>query len=113
MKAVVFSLQGLVRMVCGLLAAFFLFYGVRGIYLDDLFVPTRRGNGIHFHGLPAWMAAGALFCFAASLISYLVGSLENPPNRPGDRSFNKWMKYLGTGLFFGAFLVVIFSTHKK
>src|SRR5215471_14750428 len=102
--------QGLVRMVCGLVAAFFLFYGVRGIYRDDLFVPTRR-NGIHFHGLPAWMAAGGLFCFAASLISFLI--FESPPNRPGNRAFNQWMKYLGTGLFLGAFVVVILSTHKK
>ena len=106
-------LQGLVRIVCGLFAAFLLFYGVRGIYRDDLFVPTRRGNGIHFHGLPAWMAGVGLFCFAASLISFLIRSFENPPNRPGYRIFNKWMKYLGTGLFFGAFVVVILSTHKK
>jgi hypothetical protein len=106
-------LQGLVRMVCGLFAAFLLFYGVRGIYRDDLFVPTRRGNGIHFHGLPAWMAAAGLFCFAASLISVLIRSFVSPPNRPGYRIFIKWMKYLGTGLFLGAFVVVILSTHKK
>ena len=106
-------LQGLVRAACGLLAAFLLFYGVRGIYGDDLFVPTRRGNGIHFHGLTAWMATVGLLCFAASLISFLIRSFENPPNRPGDRIFNKWMKYLGTGLFLGAFVVVILSTHKK
>jgi hypothetical protein len=106
-------LQGLVRMVCGLLAAFFVYYGVRGIYRDDLFVPTRRGNGIHFHGLPAWMAAGGLFCFAASLMSRLIRRFESPPNRPGYRIFIKWMKYLGTGLILGAFVVVLLSTHKK
>lgn len=106
-------LQGLVRTVCGLVAAFLLFYGVRGIYRDDLFVPTRRGNGIHFHGLAAWMAAGGLFCFATSLISCLISGFENPPNRPGYRIFIKSMKYLGTGLFFGAFAVVILFIHKK
>jgi hypothetical protein len=59
------------------------------------------------------MAAGGLFCFAASLISCLITGFESPPNRPGYRIFIKWMKYLGTGLFLGAFVVVILSTHKK
>jgi hypothetical protein len=59
------------------------------------------------------MAAGGLFCFAASLISCLFRRFESPPSRPGNRIFNQWMKYLGTGLFLGAFIVVILSTHKS
>jgi hypothetical protein len=105
--------QGLVRAVCGLLAAFLLFYGVRGIYRDDVFIPGRSGPGVDFHGLPAWMLAGGLFCFAAFLISCLIRSFENPPNRPVYRIFNRWMKYIGLGLFFGAFVVDLLSIHKK
>lgn len=106
--------QRLTRMICGLFAGFLSFYGVRGLYSDDILIPNPRGRGaLDFHGVPAWMMAGAIFCFAAFLISCLKRSFDHPPNRPGYRIFNKWMRYIGITFFVGAFVVAILSIHKK
>jgi hypothetical protein len=106
--------QRLTRTACAMFAGFLLFYGFRGLYADDIFIPNPRGRGaLDFHGISAWMMAGAIFCFAAFLISCLKRSFEHPPNRPGYRIFNKWMRYIGTALFIVAFVVTILSIYKK
>ena len=106
--------QALLRMLVGLFVAFILVYATHGIYVDDLYVPHPRGGlGVHFHGTGALAMFGAFFCLAAFLISTLVRSFDHPSNKPGYRTFNRWMKYLGLCLLVIAFLLAILSPLKK
>ena len=55
------------RVFYGLASAGLILYGAFGLWIDDLYIPGKRGPGTHLHGPAAWLMAAAM----------LMGSLEH------------------------------------
>ena len=64
-------------------------YGGWGLYVDDLYVPGKRGPGIHFHGGPAWVLYAAFLCAAASMLSVVIDHYDT---RNDERSYHVFSK---------------------
>ena len=69
-------------------------YGGYGVWVDDLYIPTRRG-GIHFHGAPAWMHYGAFLCACLVMLSVVVDHYDRRENEPGYRKFAELFRGIG------------------
>jgi hypothetical protein len=87
-----------------LLALALLAYGSWGVYVNDLYVPGKRGKGIHFHGYPAWAMFAALVCAAAVLLALVVDHYDRRHNE----HHYEWFKKQATaaGWWFFAMAVV-------
>jgi len=55
-------------------------YGALGLYLDDLYIPGKRGNGIHLHSHAAWIMYAAILCACANLISVVADHYDRRNN---------------------------------
>jgi hypothetical protein len=58
-------------------------YGGFGLYRDDLFIPGKRGPGIHMHGI----AALGIFCACVCASLNLLGALVDHFNSSEDEMF--------------------------
>jgi len=85
------------------LAMVLLAYGAYGLYLDDLYIPTKRG-GIHFHGPGAWMMYGALVCSAAIALALVIDHYDRRNNEHRYENFKSMASFIGW-CFFGAALL--------
>jgi len=68
-------------------------YGALGLYLDDLFVPTRRSGsttGLHLHGTAALLMYAAMLTAAANMISVVIDHYDMRPNERRYRRFAFW-----------------------
>ena len=63
-----------------LLAMAMLTYGIHGIWTDDLWIPAKHGDGVHFHGFPAWIFFASLLLAAASVLSIVVDHYDRRDN---------------------------------
>ncbi len=82
------------------LAIFLLAYGAWGLYIDDLFIPSKRG-GVHLHGTGAWMMYGALVCSAAVALALVIDHYDRRNNEHHYESFKSGASFVGW-CFFGA-----------
>jgi hypothetical protein len=57
-----------------------LFYGVIGAYIDDIYFPGKRGNGIHFHGLPMWFIFTSMMFAVANMLSVICDHYDRQAN---------------------------------
>ena len=55
-------------------------YGALGLYLDVLYIPGKRGNGIHLHSHAAWIMYAAILCACANLISVVADHYDRRNN---------------------------------
>lgn len=55
-------------------------YGGWGVYVNDLHIPGKRSNGIHFHGYPAWAMFASIACAAAVLLALVVDHYDRRHN---------------------------------
>lgn len=55
-------------------------YGLLGATYDDLYIPGKRGNGIHFQGVSAWIMCVSLLCAAVNLILVIVDQFDRRNN---------------------------------
>lgn len=81
-------------------------YGAWGVWVDDLFLPGRRGPGIHLHGTPAWVMFGAMAC--ASLLMLLV-VVDHYDRRNNERDYKRAGEWLG--MVMGALFVLALVLH--
>lgn len=80
-------------------------YGAYGIYINDLFIPSKR-KGLHLHNLAAWGMFCAFICACMIMISIVVDHYDKRNNEKAYRVFAKKCKILGW-ICFGASLVLM------
>jgi hypothetical protein len=83
----------------GLLSVLLTGYGAYGLWVDDLYLPGKRGPGIHLHGLAAWVMALAMLCAVASLLSVVVDHYDRRNNETGYKAFARLTAIAGWVLF--------------
>ena len=59
---------------------FLLLYGAYSIWIDDLFIPAKRGGGFHLHKLNAWFMYLALVCASIVMLSIIVDHYDKRNN---------------------------------
>jgi hypothetical protein len=78
-------------------------YGAYGVYINDLFLPGRRGGaGTHFHDGAAYVLFGAIICGCLYMISVVIDHYDKRDNEDRYHDFGVIMKYLGIALFIAA-----------
>ncbi len=82
-----------------LLSACLIAYGGYGLYANDVFLPGRRGHGIHLQDEPAWLMVGALACGSLIMLSVVVDHYDRRDNEHRYRMFASRLKRLGLSLF--------------
>jgi hypothetical protein len=83
-------------------------YGTFGVWINDLYIPGRRSNGVHLHDVPAWVMYGAMICACLVMLSVVVDHYDMRPNERRYRSFAQFGKYLGWTLFGVSLFIAIF-----
>lgn len=86
------------------LAVVLLAYGFYGLYVDDLYIPGKRGGGIHLHGIGAWVMYGALVCSAAIALALVIDHYDRRNNEHHYENFKSMASFVGW-CFFGAALL--------
>jgi len=76
-----------------------LLYGGLGVWLDDLFIPGKRTDGIHFHGAPAWLMYGAMTSGAAVMLSVVADHYDKRNNEERYVSFRQVASLAGWVFF--------------
>lgn len=93
------------RMKCILFSAALLIYGTYGWFNDDIYIPGKRGKGIHFHGAACTLIYGAFICGAANFISVIVDHYDKRNNETNYQKFAKVTRIIGLTLLFLGFIV--------
>lgn len=74
-------------------------YGGYGIYVNDLYLPSRRSRGVHLHDEPALIMYGAFICGSLVMLSVVIDHYDKRDNEHKYHIFAQICKYLGWGLF--------------
>ena len=77
-------------------------YGAWGVWVDDLFLPGRRGPGIHLHGTPAWVMFGAMACASLMMLLVVVDHYDRRNNEHNYKAIASVVSWVMGGLFFAA-----------
>jgi hypothetical protein len=83
-----------------LLSSALLTYGTYGILIDDLFLPGRRGPGIHLHGIPAKVMYVAMLFACANLLAVVIDHYDTRNNEHNYRRFATLTQTSGWIAFF-------------
>ena len=73
-------------------------YGGYGVWVNDLYVPGKRG-GVHLHDRPAWVMYGAMICACLVLLSVVLDHYDRRNNERRYRAFAEVGGYVGWSLF--------------
>lgn len=88
---------------------FLLIYGTFGLYNDDIYIPGKRSNGIHFHGYAA-IVIYVVFLFAVSnMISVIIDHFDQRDNEISYSSFAQKTSIIAWTLFFIACIMHVFQ----
>lgn len=79
-------------------------YGTIGIAIDDIFVPGRRGNGIHLHGSSAWLMYGAIVLGSTIFIAEIIDHFDTRDNERWYQIYRKIAKASSVTLIVSAFV---------
>lgn len=80
-------------------------YGIFGLIIDDLYIPGKRGTGIHFHGIATWILFGAFLSGVANMMSVVVDHYDKRNNEKNYKLFSRITQILGWTLFVIALIV--------
>lgn len=84
-------------------------WGTFGVYIDDLILPTKRGNALHLHGIEAWFMYAAFLAAAAGMISVVIDHFDV---RPNEATYDKILKYSNWAMYsFGALSIAMLFYH--
>jgi hypothetical protein len=84
-------------------------YGLIGLWLDDLYMPGKRGRGLHFHGLAAQILFAAFVSGCCNLLSVVVDHYDRRNNETNYRLFAQVTSILGLGLLVAALVVGLWT----
>jgi hypothetical protein len=73
-------------------------YGSYGVWVNDLYIPSKRG-GIHLHNSPAWLMYGAMLCACLVMFAIIVDHYDHRDNERHYRVVVKGGSFLGWTLF--------------
>ena len=90
------------RMVNTVFSAALLLYGAFGLAIDDLYIPGKRGHGVHLHGSPAWIMYCAFIFASLNLMSVVIDHYDTRDNEINYKVFARVTQVLGWILFFAA-----------
>lgn len=80
-----------------------LIYGAYGIYVNDLYIPGKRGRGIHLQDEAALIVYAAFICACTVMISVVIDHYDKRDNEHKYQAVGRLFKYLGWGfLIFAA-----------
>jgi MFS family permease len=80
-------------------------YGAFGLWIDDLYVPGKRGKGIHFHGIAAVTMFFAMLSACVVLCSVVVDHYDRRDNESAYRRVATYGEFVGWSLMFAAVLL--------
>ena len=89
------------RMVNTVFSAALLLYGAFGLAIDDLYIPGKRGHGVHLHGSPAWIMYCAFIFASLNLMSVVIDHYDTRDNEINYKVFARVTQVLGW-VFFAA-----------
>ena len=98
------------RTKCILFAAALLIYGTIGWFNDDIYIPGKRGRGIHFHGTACTLIYEAFIFGAANFASVVVDHYDGRNNETNYQRFAKVTRIIGLTLLFMGMAVGIFTS---
>lgn len=78
-------------------------YGAVSLLIDDFYIPGKRSNGEHLHGMPVWIMFAASLCAVIVLTATVIDHYDKRPNERGYQRLGKAFRVLGWGLFLSAF----------
>ena len=81
-----------------IISAVLLIYGGYGIYINDLYIPGKKG-GIHLHNEPTLIMYGAFICGVFAMLSVVIDHYDKRNNERKYEILAKIFKYLAWGLF--------------
>ncbi len=84
-------------------------YGSYGIWINDLYLPGKRGRGMHLHDIPAWIMYGAIICACLVMLSVVVDHYDRRNNETNYRLFAQVFKFLGWGFFALSLIIAMFG----
>lgn len=100
------------RVLYATIAIALLAYGSYGLYVDDIYLPSKHGSGQHLHGIQARLIYGVMLCLCIHLFSSVVDHYDRRDNERYYRLVAKWSAYLGLVVFFiGMFIEVFTAAH--
>ena len=83
-----------------------LLYGAYGLYRNDLFIPSRRGPGVHLHDSAAMLMVAAIVCGCAVLLSVVLDHYDERNNEAHYHRAAQILRWLGW-----TFVVLSFGRH--
>jgi TRAP-type C4-dicarboxylate transport system permease small subunit len=87
-------------------------YGSYGVWVNDLYLPSKRSRGMHLHDTPAWVMYGAILCACLVMLSVVIDHYDRRNNERHYRLFADVFKYIGWGLFgFSLLMAIIRRAH--
>lgn len=80
-------------------------YGTYGILKNDVYLPGKRGQGVHFTGLTAWLAFAAMVLAALHFLAGVVDHYDRRNNEARYRDFSMYTLALACTLFIVALVL--------
>ncbi|MBO1257063.1 hypothetical protein J3L16_15320 [Alteromonas sp. 5E99-2] len=80
-----------------IIAMSLLTYGLYGLYKGEIYIPGKRGNGIHLYGEAVWIMFVGLICGAIVFISVVIDHYDKRDNEHKYYKFGRLVKYIGIG----------------
>lgn len=74
-------------------------YGTYGLYIDDIYVPAKHGNGAHLSGVGAWLMYLSMLCATAKLVSVVVDHYDKRNNELAYAHVGAAAEWLGWTFF--------------
>ena len=81
-------------------------YVVYGIYIDEIYLPSRHG-GMYFSGPSIWLIAAAFACYCLQSISRVIDHYDKRDNEMSYYYIGNILTYLAIGLYIIAIVVKI------
>ena len=83
-------------------------YCTYGALHDDIYIPGKRSNGVHMHGVPMWVIYGAMLSAVANMLSVVIDHYDVRANELNYKRFARVTQILGWVLFTSAFILDLF-----
>ncbi|MFT4807336.1 MAG: hypothetical protein ACI9LX_000653 [Paraglaciecola sp.] len=74
-------------------------YGLYGFYKGEIYIPGKRGDGMHLYGEAVWIMLAGLICGAIVFISVVLDHYDQRDNEHKYYKFGSVVKYMGIGCF--------------